>query len=168
MVYSPSQTKTKLKAVVTKCVKCNKRPSLHKRTRCQRCTDVMSLVQKRIKQRRLEQGICMFCGKAPAEKPLKRCRPCLNYLNKYSSEHKLKRVYGLDSTKRKVLYEKQGGFCAFCGDPLKSKFHIDHDHLTGVVRGLVHPTCNLMLGQYEAFGGRRFIAAVTRYLGDPL
>lgn len=156
------------KAVVTRCVKCNKRPSLLRRTRCRHCTDQMTLIAKRIRHRRLEHGICLFCGKVPAEKPFKRCRPCLNYLNKYSGENKLKRAYGMDNEKRLTLYNKQGGFCAFCGDPLLRTFHIDHCHTTGKVRGLVHPNCNLIIGQYEVFGGKRFIAAVVQYLGDPL
>lgn len=154
--------------MVLKCVKCNKRPAKSQRTRCQHCTDVMTLTAKRIKARRLDMGLCVFCGKVEAERPYKRCRPCLNYLNKYSGENKLKRKYGLDNEKRDALYKKQGGFCALCGELLYDKFHVDHDHITGAVRGLVHPTCNLLLGQYEAFGGRRFIKMVTQYLGDPL
>lgn len=157
-----------LKAVVTKCVKCNKRPAKPKRTRCQHCTDTMAATFAKIKARRIEKGLCVFCGKRLADKPFKRCRPCLDYLNKCSRENKLRRDYGLDDEKKKALYDKQGGFCALCGDPFNGKVHVDHDHLTGAVRGLLHPTCNLLLGHYEAFGGRRFITAVTQYLGDPL
>lgn len=48
------------------------------------------------------------------------------------------------------LYKKQNGRCAICPRELPEGFskhiHIDHNHETGVVRGLLCGTCNLMLG----------------------
>jgi len=47
-----------------------------------------------------------------------------------------------------ALLQKQGGVCAVCGKPpLKKKLAVDHDHLTGENRGLVHNIpCNFVLG----------------------
>lgn len=41
------------------------------------------------------------------------------------------------------LFNKQGGKCAICPNECMC---IDHDHLTGKVRGLLCHTCNSMLG----------------------
>ncbi len=56
-----------------------------------------------------------------------------------------------------AMLDAQGGVCAICGsDDPKSpgrgevgSFHVDHDHKTGVVRGLLCSLCNRMLGQSQ-------------------
>ena len=51
-----------------------------------------------------------------------------------------------------AMLEAQGGVCAICGDgppwtgTHKNTLAIDHDHATGVVRGLLCACCNLMIG----------------------
>lgn len=56
--------------------------------------------------------------------------------------------YGL--TIAEVERMREGG-CAICGDKdfLKGKFkngHVDHDHATGKVRGILCNNCNIMIG----------------------
>lgn len=55
-----------------------------------------------------------------------------------------------------VLLKKQGGKCAICGVHEESyieahgkKFAIDHDHETGVIRGLLCCKCNRGLGYFK-------------------
>jgi len=167
MIYSPSQTK--LKAVVTACVKCRKRPSRVGRTRCEKCAVANQRYLVRTRERRVAAGLCASCGKAPADKPLKRCRPCLNRISKVTSDGFMKRKYGIGHEGKAELFKKQGGFCAFCGLPLSltKTCHIDHDHVTGAVRGLLHNDCNLLLGFYEKIGPR-FFECVRGYLGEGL
>jgi hypothetical protein len=57
------------------------------------------------------------------------------------------RKYKLDVAGYDRLLEKQHGVCAICGNGNKGKtFHVDHDHKTGVVRGLLCSSCNMALG----------------------
>ena len=47
------------------------------------------------------------------------------------------------------MLEAQGGGCAICGNPPKSRrLHVDHDHRTGQVRGLLCFRCNRALPDY--------------------
>ena|SRR5215467_8614427 len=50
------------------------------------------------------------------------------------------------------MLQVQGGGCAVCYTTDASRwgqFHVDHDHETGVVRGLLCAKCNFALGWYE-------------------
>lgn len=54
---------------------------------------------------------------------------------------------------------KQGGRCAVCGNPLAPADSVlDHDHVTGEVRGVLHRGCNSMLGKIE---NHRRVAKLT-------
>src|SRR5262245_34143031 len=48
--------------------------------------------------------------------------------------------------KRARLYQLQGGRCAICGEHAES-LHVDHDHATGLMRGLLCQTCNVREGR---------------------
>ena len=56
-------------------------------------------------------------------------------------------TYGLTETEYAALVAKHNGRCAVCGslDPLC----IDHDHVTGMVRGLLCHHCNVGLGHFK-------------------
>lgn len=47
-----------------------------------------------------------------------------------------------------LLYEQQDGRCEGCSGPLLPgpTTHVDHDHTTGKVRGLLCKTCNMGMG----------------------
>lgn len=56
---------------------------------------------------------------------------------------KLKRTDVLEF--KRFLYKKQNGLCSLCGDKLPTKMKdcaLDHNHITGEVRGLLHMGCN--------------------------
>lgn len=61
--------------------------------------------------------------------------------------------YGLTIKDYDNLLDKQKGFCAICStqEPggKNNKFHIDHDHKTGKVRGLLCHNCNRGLGFFK-------------------
>lgn len=55
----------------------------------------------------------------------------------------LRTTYGITLAEYGVIFEFQGGVCAVCGRPPKKQaLHVDHDHVTGKVRGLVCFNCN--------------------------
>jgi hypothetical protein len=68
------------------------------------------------------------------------CRPCSSATAHASMTQ---RVYGLTSAQYDELLALQGGRCAICRNrPGSKRFAVDHDHDTGVVRGLLCSTDN--------------------------
>ena len=65
---------------------------------------------------------------------------------------RLKYKYGVTKEEYTVLYKKQGGKCAICGKELiwlGTNTHLDHDHKTERVRGILCRDCNFGLGYLE-------------------
>ena len=58
--------------------------------------------------------------------------------------------YGLTSQEYIELHNSQDGKCAICKQEPSTKrgLHIDHDHKTGVVRGLLCHNCNIGIGNF--------------------
>ncbi|MFE6739811.1 endonuclease VII domain-containing protein [Streptomyces tubercidicus] len=56
--------------------------------------------------------------------------------------------YGLTPESWRNLFESQGSRCAICGINVngKKRFHVDHDHENGRVRGILCTTCNTGIG----------------------
>ena len=85
------------------------------------------------------------------------CKKCknLDQKKKYSPERRknnhLKRLYGITLDEYKQMFENQNGQCLICKttNPTgKNKsFHVDHDHESNKIRGLLCHSCNLMIGQ---------------------
>lgn len=63
----------------------------------------------------------------------------------------LKLKYNLSLADYNTLLERQCGVCAICGQeaPPGSYLSVDHDHVTGTVRGLLCNSCNLGLGWFH-------------------
>jgi hypothetical protein len=64
----------------------------------------------------------------------------------------LKRKYGITLDDYNRMLEEQQGNCALCHRPLnlqERRPHVDHGHVTKVVRGILHPACNHGLGHFE-------------------
>ncbi len=81
---------------------------------------------------------------------------------KTSISARRRQTYGLDATDYKVLYTLQRGACAICAK--KKDLHIDHDHVTDKVRGLLCMDCNTSLGKLgdSVEGLRRALAYLER------
>ena len=64
----------------------------------------------------------------------------------------LRYAYGIDSAQKEQILKRQGGRCAICRSPdPKSKrgWHVDHDHATKKVRGLLCRSCNVGIGRFR-------------------
>jgi hypothetical protein len=59
------------------------------------------------------------------------------------------------------MIETQGGLCAICEGPLERP-HVDHDHTTGKVRGILCFNCNAGLGKFQ--DNVAVMAAAVEYL----
>lgn len=60
--------------------------------------------------------------------------------------------YGITREVFDEYLDAQEGACAYCGKELpkdESRMAIDHDHVTGLVRGITHLNCNMHIGLAE-------------------
>lgn len=73
---------------------------------------------------------------------------------RYSKTHAtkdeyLKYRYSITEEQYWIIYHKQGGVCAICHCHQRYKsLAVDHDHKTGMVRGLLCEQCNRGLGRF--------------------
>ena len=81
----------------------------------------------------------------------------------------LKNKLGLPWPEFRALYRRQRGRCAICREKVRVRnndargtVHVDHDHKTGRVRGLLCAKCNQALGLFEDDAARLMTA--VRYL----
>lgn len=72
-----------------------------------------------------------------------RCRAYFQAANRKSR-------YGMTADGYRAMWSKQRGCCAVCVLPMggKKTTHVDHDHVSKVVRGLLCVNCNTGLGQF--------------------
>ena len=63
----------------------------------------------------------------------------------------LRRKYGIGVEDYDRMFEAQGGVCAICRKPRPEErtLHVDHDHETGEIRGLLCFRCNNALGDFD-------------------
>jgi len=79
----------------------------------------------------------------------------------------LKRKYGITIDQYEALLEAQGGGCAICGRPPRSdiSLHVDHDHKTGRIRGILCFSCNNALADFGE--DHAVLAKAIAYLDSP-
>ena len=69
----------------------------------------------------------------------------------YRRNAHLVKTYGITVEQYDHMLEQQGGHCALCpAVPKRASLHVDHDHVTGRVRGILCSGCNRVLGFIEA------------------
>ncbi len=75
-----------------------------------------------------------------------------------------RKLYGIDDADWQGLLEAQDGRCGICGEQPGHTLCVDHDHVTGRVRGLLCRECNHMLG--NARDNIATLHAAVSYLGE--
>lgn len=92
------------------------------------------------------------------------CKTCMAQRNRRA---KILRVYGISIEQYDEMHRAQSGRCAICLTTKPGGFggkhlHIDHDHETGRVRGLLCSNCNSAIGKLKDDPG--LLAAARDYL----
>jgi hypothetical protein len=64
----------------------------------------------------------------------------------YSRSSLLRNSYQMTTDDFDALLAAQGGTCAIC-QTVPDRWHVDHDHSTGAVRGILCHLCNQGIGQ---------------------
>lgn len=83
------------------------------------------------------------------------CEVCRQWLKKRNYDpnkqknRNLIKNYGLTLVRFQEIMAEQHNCCALCGKEfvLVKEPVVDHDHETGLIRGLLHQRCNLIIGQ---------------------
>lgn len=76
--------------------------------------------------------------------------------------------YGITLDDYNKMFEEQEGRCKICKthqSEMKKALHVDHNHQTGKVRGLLCHNCNLALGRLKE--DPEIIAAALEYVLSP-
>ena len=106
-----------------------------------------------LKPHKQEIRECKFCGKTSDKVGFGRrgfiCNSCKNGRYRYDD---------LDASQQQALLESQNGLCKLCdieielrtGNKNPTSAVIDHDHDTGIVRGVICPPCNKQMGYVDA------------------
>ena len=108
------------------------------------------------------------------------CKTCLNisaskyYKDKdyvYSAEYRRRKTlacYGITPEDFNDMLEEQDNRCKICNieerHAAKGRFHVDHCHDTGKVRGLLCSKCNQGLGMFN--DNSQFLREAATYLED--
>ena len=90
----------------------------------------------------------------------KRGEPLIPKVSKYTTGNPTERIrsmhlqltYGITIAEYEQIFYSQEGCCAICGkhqSEFKKRLHVDHDHKTGIVRGLLCSQCNHGIGNFE-------------------
>ena len=100
------------------------------------------------------------CTKCGIVKPLSEFHDHSSPSAKFGKQPSCKRCYNARTTAKRlgltikevIAYWDAATHCDICGVETpggRGEWHIDHDWVTGVVRGMLCSTCNPRLGQYE-------------------
>ena len=130
------------------------------------------------KEKRVKDGLqarCKECCKSDAravfeanpEPYRRRAKEAHSYETR--RERTLRENYNMSPEEYVELLEKQNGVCAICktdesGHNMTEHLLVDHDHITGKVRGLLCCNCNWLLGKAKADEGNKLLLGALFYL----
>ena len=99
-----------------------------------------------------KNGVHSECRQC-TNKAAKKFQQCQNEKARAAQrKSKLKRNWGLTLEEFDQMLAAQRGVCAICSSGVPGgtgRFHVDHDHATGIIRGLLCSACNTGIGQLK-------------------
>ena len=134
---------------------------------CRKCTVSKPIEDYHwVSGRRGRRRICKSCDYEAAVFRKKNSPPERNYSH-------IRRTYGIDKAGFIELVSLSGGKCMICDRELDlttrtnqpNKLQIDHDHVTGKVRGILCFSCNTALGKMQ--DSPETLKKAARYLENP-
>jgi hypothetical protein len=116
------------------------------KTRCDTCREKTVENNRKRVERNASKGLC-GCGR---DKPIEgesKCQVCKDSI--YNARRKFH--YGITSEQYQKIIREQNYSCSICNTKFSNESknttaHIDHDHITNKVRGLLCGYCNCILG----------------------
>lgn len=107
----------------------------------------------------VQERTCEVCGATYTPKQRRNdydryCSKQCHWRSRAVRDARLRRRYGISADDYDRILAEQGGGCAFCGKRPEEQtrydefLHVDHDHVTGRVRGLLCDQHNLLLGRW--------------------
>ena len=134
---------------------------------CTRCKQTKSKSEFP-KQKRGSEGLCAWCRKCDNAASSLTEKKRLREHPEFDRNDHLKSKYGITLNQYDILLESQNGVCAICKQPPtnSNKYNkvlfVDHDHITGKVRGLLCYHCNVGLGHFK--DNTQLLTRVIEYL----
>lgn len=89
-------------------------------------------------------------GPKTAEQKAKYCRQWRKSNESHVRDREYQKRFGITLEDYEALLRAQNGLCAICSKPCnRGRLSVDHDHLTGKVRGLLCRRCNVAIGMFS-------------------
>jgi hypothetical protein len=125
--------------------------------RCPKCDTIKPLGDFGVRPGGKPNGWCRLCGNAAIREYSKtptgaaRKKAAQDAYLLRNPDYFLVRNYGLAPGQYDAMRSAQEDRCAICRtpDPGVKRWHVDHDHLSGKVRGLLCAACNLGIGKMQ-------------------
>lgn len=111
---------------------------------------------------RYRSRICKACTRGESGE---RYQQNSDAVRKRAAQDHLRRTYGLSEDDVAALLVQQGNRCAICQELFDGDYHVDHDHETRLVRGLLCMLCNTALGKFK--DSAELLQAAIAYLQIP-
>lgn len=125
--------------------------------RCSCCGEVKPTTEFTRQTKHGKVGFYCYCRECKHKKTKEYYIDNPEKYNKLARNRKLKMQYGLTPEDLERMLRDQGNKCVICGRELflhgssagkRNIAHVDHDHKTGKVRGLLCQECNIGLGKF--------------------
>jgi hypothetical protein len=140
---------------ITPCPTCGIRPRVRRGTRCRECMAEYQRNYEVTNRDKIREK-----KKAYYRAHVEQFR---GYRRSAKGKTRLKYLYGLTPTGVSDLLRESDGLCAICAE--EPAVHIDHNHLTGEVRGALCRGCNQGLGHLK--DDPEILRAAIEYLATP-